>query len=151
MQAMWVPSPVRKDSTCHEAAQPERRNYQACVPKPGSCNYWAQVPQLLKPPCARACALQQEKAPQWETCLSQLESSPCLLQLEKSPHSRQRPSTSKLKNKSKGTFPGGLVVKTLPSNARDADLNPAWRTKIPHSTWRLSHNENPTQPSKQTF
>ena len=32
------------------------------------------------------------------------------------------------------TFPGGLVVRTLPSSARGADLVPGRGTKIPHAT-----------------
>ena len=36
----------------------------------------ARAPQLLKPACLTACALQQEKSPQWEALTPQLESSP---------------------------------------------------------------------------
>lgn len=31
-------------------------------------------------------------------------------------------------------FPGGLMVKTLPSNPGGAGLIPAWDTGIPHAT-----------------
>ena len=31
-------------------------------------------------------------------------------------------------------FPGGPVVKTLPSNAGDAGSTPDWRAKIPHAS-----------------
>ena len=34
--------------------------------EPGNGHCWAQVPQLLKPVCPRACASQQKKPPQWE-------------------------------------------------------------------------------------
>ena len=37
MQEMWGRSLVQEDPTCHEAATPVRHNY------------WAHVPQLLKP------------------------------------------------------------------------------------------------------
>ena len=37
----------------------------------------AHAPQLQKPECPRACALQQEKPPQWEARTLQPESSPC--------------------------------------------------------------------------
>ena len=37
-----------------------------------------------------------------------------------------------------GDFPRGPVVKNSPSNARDADLIPGWRTKIPHATGQRS-------------
>ena len=36
------------------------------------------------------------------------------------------------------TFPGGPVVKDLPSNEEDADLVPGWGTKIPHATESLN-------------
>ena len=32
-------------------------------------------------------------------------------------------------------FPGGPMVKTLPSNAGDMGLIPDWGTKILHATW----------------
>ena len=32
-------------------------------------------------------------------------------------------------------FPGGSVVKTSASNARDAGLIPGWRAKIPRALW----------------
>ena len=39
-----------------------------------------------------------------------------------------------LSNSSKD-FPGGPRVRTLPSNARGADLIPDWGAKIPHASW----------------
>ena len=57
----------------------------------------ARAPQLLKPKCPRACALQQEKPSQGAVCALQLESCPHVLQLEKV-HGQQRgPSTAKNK------------------------------------------------------
>ena len=35
-------------------------------------------------------------------------------------------------------FPGGPVVKSLPSDAKDAVSNPGWGTKIPHAVGQLS-------------
>ena len=35
-------------------------------------------------------------------------------------------------------FPGGQVVKNLPSNAEDTGSIPGWGTKIPHATGQLS-------------
>ena len=35
-------------------------------------------------------------------------------------------------------FPGGPVIKTLPSNSGDASLIPGWGTKIPHATGHQS-------------
>ena len=35
-------------------------------------------------------------------------------------------------------FPGGPVVKDLPSNERDVGSSPGWGTKIPHAAGQLS-------------
>ena len=51
-----VQSLVHEDSTCHAAAK-------------SMCHCWGP----------RACALQQERSAQWETCAWQLKSSPCVL------------------------------------------------------------------------
>ena len=57
----------------------------------------AQEPQLLSPRAAttEACALQQEKPLQRETCALQLESSPCSSQLGKALSQQQRANTAK--------------------------------------------------------
>ena len=75
MQKTQIRSMVQEDPTCCRAAKPMCHNYWACTLAPGNCNYWAQKPQLLKPACPRACALQQEKPPHWEAHISQLEKS----------------------------------------------------------------------------
>ena len=51
MQGTWVGALVQEDPTCHRATKPVRRNYWACALEPTSHNYWARVPQLLKPAC----------------------------------------------------------------------------------------------------
>ena len=84
MQETWVQSLVWEYPTCLGVTKPVYHNYWASILKPTHCNYWAHEPQLLKPTCPRACALQEEKLPQWEACAQQLESSPCSAQLEKS-------------------------------------------------------------------
>ena len=66
-------------------------NYWACALEPGSHNYWAHVPQLLKLTYPWARALQQKKPEQWEAH-ALLEHSPCSQQLEKSMY-QQRPRT----------------------------------------------------------
>ena len=54
-------------------------------------------------------------------------------------------------------FPGGPVVKNLPSNEGDVGSSPAWGTKIPHAAGQLSlisefretpwcYKEDPAQP-----
>ena len=45
------------------------------------------------------------------------------------------------KEQKKGDFPGGPVVKTLPSNAGGAGLIPGWGAKIPDAS----------QPKNQTI
>ena len=42
------------------------------------------------------------------------------------------------KNGPQQDFPGGKVVKNLPSNAGDSGSIPGWGTKIPHTTGKLS-------------
>ena len=55
----WVRSWVQEDFTCCRAAKPVHHNY------------WACVPQLLKPVCPRACT-PQEKPLCWEVCAQHL-------------------------------------------------------------------------------
>ena len=76
MQETQVWSLVWEDPTCSGATKPMCHNYGACALEPGSHNYWAHMLQLLKPVCPKAHALQQEKPPQWEACVPQLEKSP---------------------------------------------------------------------------
>ena len=82
MQGTQVRSLLREDPTCRRATKPERHNY------------WAHVPQLLKPTHPKARALQQEKPPQWEACTK---SSPCSPQLEKAHVQQRRPNATKNK------------------------------------------------------
>ena len=78
---------------------------KACALEPGSCNHGALVGQLLKSACPKAYApqqwsiscLPQEKPPQWEAHVPQLESRLNSLQLEKKPGQQQKPSTAKNK------------------------------------------------------
>ena len=51
MQGTWVWSLVWEDPTCCGATKPACRNYWACTLESTSHNYWARVPQLLKPLC----------------------------------------------------------------------------------------------------
>ena len=45
-------------------------------------------------------------------------------------------------------FPGGPVVKNLPSNAGDMGLIPGQGTKIPHATGQLSPRATTTEPAR---
>ena len=80
---------IWEDPTCW-TAKPLCHNCWAWALEPGSHNYRACVPQLLKSLHPRVRALQQGKPPQWEAW-AQLESRSCLLQLEKSPCSSKHP------------------------------------------------------------
>ena len=51
MQGTWVRALVGEDLTCHRATKPMHHNCWACTLEPASHNYWAPVPQLLKPAC----------------------------------------------------------------------------------------------------
>ena len=42
-------------------------------------------------------------------------------------------------------FPGGPVVKNMPSNAGERGLIPGWGTKIPHAARQLSPNATTTE------
>ena len=68
MQETQVPPLIQEDPACCGAARSVHHNYWACS-RP-----WE--PQLRKPKSPQACALQQEKPPQWEVWAPQLESSP---------------------------------------------------------------------------
>ena len=139
IQEAQVQSLVREDRTRLGATKPLHHNYrphpvgstrrkywaqglQPLKPEDAvrlvSPNYWACVPQLLKPACpgvcmlqlqnnwwapttearaTRACGPQQKKAPHGEARAQQLESSPHSLQLEKVWARQGRPSTDKNK------------------------------------------------------
>ena len=74
------------------AAKPVRHNY-------GSLWSLALQPQMLRPMCPRAHALQRKKPPQWAARPPQLESSPQLPPLEKSLRSNKDTAMQKKKNK----------------------------------------------------
>ena len=71
MQGTRVRVLVREDPTCRGATGPVRHNYWACALESESHNYWAHMPQLLKPARPRAHAPQRERPPQWEACALQ--------------------------------------------------------------------------------
>ena len=96
MQETWLWSLVQQDPIYLRATKPVCHSFWACAREPGSCKYWVHGPQLLKPVCPRACALQQGKPPQWEAQVQRLGSSPCSLKLEKSPRSNGDPTLLKI-------------------------------------------------------
>ena len=56
--------------------KPGHSNYWACALEPRSWDYWAHVPQILKPVRPRACALKQKKPLQRQAWALQPEKSP---------------------------------------------------------------------------
>ena len=56
--------------------KPVHNTYWACALEPRSGDYWAHLPQLLKPVLPRACALKQKKPLQREAWAPQPEKSP---------------------------------------------------------------------------
>ena len=89
MQMTWFWFLIREDPTHHRATMPVHHNYWVCALEPRSRDYWAHVPQLLRPVCPRARALQKGRPSRWEACTWQLESSLHLQQLDKSPCSNK--------------------------------------------------------------
>ena len=83
MQGTLVLALVQEDPTCRGATKPVRHNY------------WACMPQLLKPGHPRAHALQQEKPPQWEARAPQRRVAPAHRQLEKATRSNKDPTQPK--------------------------------------------------------
>ena len=96
MQKTQVRSLIQDDPTCRGTAKLMCFNYWASALELRS-NYGAHTPQLGEPTCPRACALRQEKPPQWEACTPLIESSRSP-QLEKSPCCNEDRVQSKMKN-----------------------------------------------------
>ena len=63
VEETWVLFLIWEDATCCGTAEPMHHNYWACALEPRSCNYWAYLPQLLKPVHPRACTSHQRVAP----------------------------------------------------------------------------------------
>ena len=89
-----VQSLIQEDSTCHGATKTVCHNYWECALEPRSCDYRAQVLQLLKLTHPKARALQQDKPPQREAQALQRERSPRLTQREKSPRTATKTQCS---------------------------------------------------------
>ena len=72
-----------------------RNSYWAHALEPWSLNYWAHVPQLLKPACPKALS-EQVNPPQWEALAPKLENNHHPMpQLEKSLHNNDDPEQPK--------------------------------------------------------
>ena len=88
MQETRVKSLIREDPICCGATKIVCHNYWSCALEPGSHNYWAHMPLVLKPMCLRS-QDPQEKPLQWEALTPQLQSSP---------HSSKRKAHTAMKN-----------------------------------------------------
>ena len=82
MQGTWVRALVREDSTCHGATKPVHHNY------------WACVPQLLKPASLRSAT---REATAMRSPRTATKSSPYSPQLEKARTQQRRPNAAKNK------------------------------------------------------
>ena len=71
MQGIRVLSLAWEDPTCHRATKPGRHIYWASALEPVSHNCWSLHATTAEAHTPRACALQQEKPPQWEACAPQ--------------------------------------------------------------------------------
>ena len=93
-QGTWVQSLVQEDPTCCRATK-------AHLPQLLSQCSWACELPTTEPMSPRACALKQEKPPQWEARILQWRLAPGSPQLEKARAQQKRPNTAKRKNKTK--------------------------------------------------
>ena len=78
MQGTRVRALVREDPTCRGATKPVRHNYWAWALDPASPNYGSLCATTIEARAPRACALQQEKPPQWEASALQQRVAPAL-------------------------------------------------------------------------
>ena len=81
MQKAQVQSLIQEDSTCQGTTKPVYDNYWACSLEPRSHSYCS--PSSPEPVQQGSSSQQQEKPPQWEAPILQLQSSPCSPKLEK--------------------------------------------------------------------
>ena len=88
MQGTQVRALVREDPTCRRATKPVCYDYWACTLEPASHNYWAPVPQLLKPARLEP-VLRNTRSPHTAT-----KSSPPSPQLEKARAQQRRPNAA---------------------------------------------------------
>ena len=95
-QGTRVWSLVREDPTCRGATKPVCHNYGACALEPMSHNYWAHVPQLLKPAHLEP-VLHDKRSHRNEKPVHCNEEQPLLAQLGKASMQQQKPNTAKNK------------------------------------------------------
>ena len=96
MQGTWVQALVREDPTCRGATKSMRHNDQACTLEPVSHNYWARMPQLLKPTRLEA-VLCNKRSHRNKKPVHRTKSKPLLAQLEKACAQQRRPNAAKNK------------------------------------------------------
>ena len=83
-----------------------------------------------------------EKVSQWRGAPKDTESK-CNMMSQKGYQKRQR---HQVNNKNIRDFPGGPVVKNLPSNAGDVSSIPSWGDKSPHAMGPTYHNQRALMP-----
>ena len=100
MQRTQIESLVWEDPTCCRATKSMHHNYWACTLEPASHNYWAHMPQLLKPTCLEP-MLHKREATAMRSLHTATKSSPRSPQLKKACTQQRRHNTAKNKNKLK--------------------------------------------------
>ena len=91
MQGTWVRALAWEDPACRGATGPVHYNCWAWALEPASHNYWAHVPQLLKPACLEP-VLHNEKPQQWEAHAPQWRVAPTRHNWRKLVHSSEDPT-----------------------------------------------------------
>ena len=95
MQGTQVRALVQEDPACRGATKPVHHNYLACALEPASHNYWARVPQLLKPAHLEP-MLCNERPPQWEAHALQRRVAPAHRNYGKPMRSNEEPMQPKI-------------------------------------------------------
>ena len=83
VQKTWVPSLIKKDPTCHSAAEPTCHNYRACALEPVAAPTEAHVTYS---PCSAA-----EEATAKGSLHNATRESPPLSTIREKPHSKEDP------------------------------------------------------------
>ena len=100
IQGTQVRALVWEDPTFHGATKPVRHKYQACAPEPTSHNYWAHVPQLLKPVHLEP-MLRNKRSHRNEKLVHPNKEQSLLAATRESPHAAMKTQPSQKKNKIK--------------------------------------------------
>ena len=91
MKGTQVWSLVQEDPTCHGTTKPICHKHWACTVEPGSCNYWAHEPQLLKPTPLELMLCNKRSPPTVRNLCTKTRELPVLDTARESPMQQPRP------------------------------------------------------------